>query len=78
MGFFLFIKSIEASHGAEAQACDCKRVELWVQFPLEDMKHLIISCLCSGVKAMRVIEFYHSTRNAFRIQRKMGNGVFSH
>ena len=61
---FLFIRNVEVSHGAGAQACHGKRVGLWVRFPLEDMKHLIISCLCSGVEAMCGIEFHDSTRYA--------------
>ena len=33
----------QASRGAGAQACDCKRDRLWVRFALEEMKYLIFS-----------------------------------
>ena len=32
----------EVSRGAGAQACDCKLDRLWVQFPHEEIKYLLI------------------------------------
>ena len=46
--------------------------------PLEEMKFLltfIFSFLRPGVEAKRSLEFRHSTRNASRTRRKVGNGV---
>ena len=54
--------TVEASRGAGR-----------VRFPLEEMKYLIFSFLCSGVKAKRGVDLCHSTRNVSRIRRKMGN-----
>ena len=34
-----------ASGGAWAQACDCKRDWLWVRFPLEEMKYFHLLAL---------------------------------
>ena len=53
----------EASRGTKAQACDLK---------LEEIKYLIYSF---GIEAKRGVEFRHSTRNASRIWRIVGNGV---
>ena len=57
---------------------DCKIECLWVRSPLEKMKYLfkcIFPFILSGIKANRGIEFRHSTRNAFKIRRKVRNGV---
>ena len=46
--------------------CDCKIDQLWVRYPLEDMKYLfqfILSFLRSSVEAKRGVEFRHSTCN---------------
>ena len=70
--------SFEAGCGAVAQSVTVKTVWLWVQSPLEEMKYLlkfIFPFLRSGVEAKRGIEFCPSTRNASRIQQKVGNGV---
>ena len=59
--------------------CDCKTDWLWVRSLLEEMKYLlkfIFQFLRSGVEAKRGVEFCHSTRNASRIRKKVGNGVF--
>ena len=51
---------------------------LWVQSPLEEMKYLftfIFSSLRSGFEAKRGVEFRHSTRNACRTWRKVGNSL---
>ena len=59
--------------------CDCKTDCLWVRSSLEEMKYLLIfPFLRSGVEAKRGVEFRHSTRNASRTQRKVGNGVSYH
>ena len=45
---------------------------------LEEIKYLIkciFYILRTGVEGKRGVEFRHSTRNAFRIRRKVGNGV---
>ena len=58
--------------------CDCKTDWLWVRSPLEEMKYLlkvIFPFLRSGVEVTRGVEYCHSTRNASRIQQKVGNGV---
>ena len=68
---------LEASRGVGAK-CDCEIDWLWVRVPLDEMKYLLtflLSCLRSGVKAKRGVEFCHSTRNASRTRRKVGNGV---
>ena len=49
-----------------AQACDCKRDRLWVQFPLEEMKYLTLSFPRSGNELKRDVEFRHLTHNAFK------------
>ena len=33
-------------------------------YPVKEMKYLILSFLCSGVESKRDVEFRHSTRNA--------------
>ena len=45
-------------------------------FSLEEMKYLIFSCLRSGVEAEFGVEIWHSTRNASRIRRKVGDESF--
>ena len=58
--------------------CDCKIDWLWVPSPLEEVKYLFIfifSFLRSDVEVKRIIEFHHSTCNASRTRRKVGNGV---
>ena len=58
--------------------CDCKTDWLWVRPPLEEMKYLlkfIFPFLRSGAEVKRGDEFHHSTRNASRTRRKIGNGV---
>ena len=45
---------------------------------IDEMKYLFIfifSFLISGVEAKRGVEFRHSTRNAYKIRRKVKNGV---
>ena len=57
---------------------DCKNDCMWVRFPLEEMKYLlkfIFPFLRSGVEVERGVDFCHSTRNAFRIRQKVGNGM---
>ena len=54
-----------------------KRDWLWVRSLLEEMKYLfkfIFPFPRSGVQAKRSVEFRHSTRNASKIRRKVGNG----
>ena len=51
---------------------------LWVRSPLEEVKQLftfIFSFLRYSVEAKRGTEFHHSTHNASRTWRKVGNGV---
>ena len=62
----------ETSRGAVAQVCDSKRDRLWIRFPLNISN---ISFLRSGVEVKEGSEFWHSTRNASRIRRKVGSGV---
>ena len=55
-----------------------KRDWLWVRSPVEEMKCLfkfILSFICSGIEVKRGVEFRHSTRNASRFRRNVGNGV---
>ena len=66
---------IETSRGAGAQACDCQRDRFYVRFPPEEMRYFIFSFLPSGDETKRGVVLRHSTRNASRIQRKMGSGV---
>ena len=42
---------IEASLGTRTQACVSKCDEVWVRFPLKEMKYLIFSFFRSGVEA---------------------------
>ena len=68
---------LEASCGVGTQS-DCKTDCLWIRSPLEEMKYLfkfIFSFCRSGVEAKLGVEFCHLTRNASRIQQKMGYGV---
>ena len=76
------IKIIFSSRGqswCRVTKSDSKRDWPWVRSPLEEMK-LLLKCiflfLSSGVEAKSVVEFHHLTRNASRIQRKVGNRVF--
>ena len=51
---------------------------LWVRSPIEEMKYLfkfIFPLLRSDVEAKSGVELRHSTRNAFKIRRNVGNGV---
>ena len=32
---------MEASRGAEARMCDCKRNRLWIQFSVKEIKYII-------------------------------------
>ena len=67
----MYIKTaVEGEH-----MCDCKRDWLWIGSPLEELKYLIFSFLRIGVETKRGVEFRHSTRNAFRNQRKVGSGL---
>ena len=50
-----YLNKPEASCGAGAQGCDCKRDRLWVEFPLEEIKYLIFLFLRSGVEAKRSV-----------------------
>ena len=53
---------------------------MWVRSSLEETKYLfkfIFPFLRSGVEAKRGVEFCHSTRNPYRIRRKVGIGVSS-
>ena len=50
----------------------CKGDRLWVRFPFEEMKYFIFSFTRSAEEVKRGVELRHSTRNASRIQRKMG------
>ena len=63
---------IEASCGAGAQVCDCKRDILWVWFPDDEMKYSIMSFLYSGVEAKYCVKLHHSIHNVLRILQKMG------
>ena len=47
-----------------ALACDYKHDRLWVQSPLGEVKHLLLSLPHTGNKA----ELLHSTHNASRIE----------
>ena len=50
----------------------------WVRSPLEEVKYLFTFIFLfhrSGVEAKRGAEFRHSTRNASRTRRKVGNEV---
>ena len=70
-------KHCEASRGA-VTACDCKTDWLWVRSPLVEMEYLlkfIFPFLRSGVEVKRGVGFCHLTRNASKIQQKVGNGV---
>ena len=69
----------EVFRGVGAQVCDCKRDWLWVRSPVVKMKYLfkfIFPFFRSGVGAKRGVEFRQSTRNASRIRRQTGNGIF--
>lgn len=46
--------------------------QFWVRFPLEEC--LIFSLTRSGKETKRFVELSHSTSNASRIQRNLGNG----
>ena len=46
---------------------------LWVRFPFEDINYLILSFSRCGNEVNRGVEFRHSTRNASRIRRKVGD-----
>ena len=48
-----------------------KRDRLWVRFPLEEIKYLILSYPRFGNGAKRGVEMCYSTRNASTIQWKM-------
>ena len=63
---------IEGIRGARAQAYDCKCDTLWVRYPLEEIQYLLFSLTRFGTEAKRDS---HSTRNASRIRRKVGNGI---
>ena len=65
----------EISRGAGAKQCDGKRDSLRVRFPLEEIQYLFFLFLRSGVETKRDVEFRHSTRNAPKTRRKVGNGV---
>ena len=87
MNFFaLFLQTIyinnyvEANRGAEAQRLTIKTTNCGFD-RLEETKYLIkfiFLFLRSGVQAKRGLEFRHSTSNAFKIPRKVENGVSSH
>ena len=68
-----YIKYIVAS-SARAEACDCKLNSLWIWFPLWKINYLIFWFLLSDNKANCGVNIRHSTRNASRIRRKVGNG----
>ena len=75
----LFNVIIETSRGAGAQSVTVKPTGCGFRFPLEEiLKIFIFPFLCSGVKKKRGVEFCHSTRNASRIEQKMGNTVSYH
>ena len=46
-----------------------------MKYEMKYLFEIIFSFPRSGVEK-RDVEFRHSTRNAFRIRRKMGNGVY--
>ena len=55
-----------------------QNVTVWIRAPLAKMKYLlkfIFPFLRSGVEAKLGVEFRHSTRIAFRFQRKLVNVV---
>ena len=54
--------------GVAAQACDCKRALLRVQFPFEEIKYLIFSFPRSGNNAKYGVEFRHSKDDASKIR----------
>ena len=51
--------------------------KLWIRILLEEMKYLVFSFSRSGNEARykRGVVSRHSTRNAFKIRRKMWNGT---
>ena len=75
---FVVIRLVVAQSGSGTK-CDCKPDWLGIRSPLEEMKYwikFIFLFLRSGVEAKCGVEFCHSTRNAFRIRQKVGNGVY--
>ena len=62
---------MDASSGAGAQVCD-KRDRLWVRYSLNEVNIPYFNFTRSANQAKHAVEF-HSTRNALRIQKKMGN-----
>ena len=75
------IKNYQSNRGQSwrrGTKCGCKIDWLWVRSPLDEKKYLftfIFSILRSGGEAKRSVDFRHSTRNASRTCRKVGNGV---
>ena len=69
-------QAIEASRGAGAQSVTEKLTGCGFEPRPEEMKYLFIFLLLrSGVEAKRGVDFRHSTHNASRTQRKVGNRV---
>ena len=61
----------EAIRGVGAQS-----VTVNAKCPVEEMEYLIFVFLRSCVEAKCGVKFRHSTCNASRIKRKIGNGMF--
>ena len=55
--------------------CACKSCWLWFRSLLQEMRYLFKFIFSFLVETKSDVEFRHSTRNAFRIRRKVGNGV---
>ena len=77
MQFNISVKEAVVAHGLKGVTVTQR---LWVQSALEEMKYLfkfIFPFLRSGVKAKHRVEFRHSTCNASKIWRKVGNSVLT-
>ena len=70
---FSYTHSFNSSRGEDAQAWDCKCDGCGFDFHSRKMKYLIFSFSRFGNEAKRCTEFRYSTRNAFKIRRKVEN-----
>ena len=68
----------EASRGTGAQSVTVKATGCGFDPHFKSLFKCIFSFLCSGIEAKRVVQFRHSTRNAFRIWRKIAIEVSQH